>query len=375
MAVTDTINDALEILIRFGMPALLGRALVRSGREAVDVLVILGLCGVCYLLPVLVELQIGPFWHSLFYGGPPSRSTFWHSMRYGGFRPNVLMNHGLTLSSFMLYCTIAWAGLARLGVRPYRLPPGLTTTVIGVVTAFCKSRAVYLYGVLAIPSVLAMRPRLQMLIVSSVAIVIIGYPFLRSVDLVPVKQIAEIAGEYAGYDAVVSFMQRIETEDDVMRRTSERYLFGWGGYSRFWIYDPVTGAPMSVMDGYWAMVFGEGGLTRFLFFFSFLLYPIFYGWRRIDKIRSKSTQVAICTLAWIVVLRTFDLIPNSTIDPYLTFFGGAICGVVRHESRRRVQAPSAGRRSEREREAEAGERQEGPASLAARLMSDRAPSR
>ncbi|HPG27930.1 MAG TPA: septation protein SepH [Myxococcota bacterium] len=190
-----------------------------------------------------------------------------------------------------------------------------------------------------------------------------------------VAEIAEIAGEYAGYDAVVSFMQRIETEDDVMRRTSERYLFGWGGYSRFWIYDPVTGAPMSVMDGYWAMVFGEGGLTRFLFFFSFLLYPIFYGWRRIDKIRSKSTQVAICTLAWIVVLRTFDLIPNSTIDPYLTFFGGAICGVVRHESRRRVQAPSAGRRSEREREAEAGERQEGPASLAARLMSDRAPSR
>lgn len=335
MSATDSVNDGLQMIIRWGLPFLLGRALVRTEKEASEVLTVLALAGLFYVPFVLVELAIGPYFHALVYGAPPSPATFWHSLKYGGFRPVVLMNHGLTLSGFMLYSTIAWVGLLRSRVKPFRLPMRPISVGMAVVVAFCKSRAVYIYGVMSIPMLLFARPRLQMLAIAGLATVILTYPFLRSLDLIPVQAVADIAEEYAGYEAAQSFTQRIETEGEILGRTSERYFFGWGGYSRYFVYDPVTGQVQSVMDGFWLIVFGKGGLFRFLTLFVFLVSPVFYALRRIDRITSRRAQVMVCCLSWIVVLRTFDLLPNSTVDPYLTFLGGVTCGLARHESLRK----------------------------------------
>lgn len=346
MSVTDTVNDAFDMTFRWGAPFLLGRALVRTHEEATEVLMVLALAGLFYVPFVLIELRTGPYFHALVYGSQPSPATFWHSLKYGGFRPVVLMNHGLTLSAFMLYTTIAWVGLARLRAKPLRIPAGPITAVMIPVVALCKSRAVYIYGLLAIPMVFFARPRLQILVLSSIAAVIVAYPFLRSVDMVPVQMVADLAEEYGGYDAAQSFTQRIETEDEILTRTNERYFFGWGGYARYFVYDPVTGQPLSTMDGFWLIAFGAGGLFRFVTLFVFLLFPIAYAFRQLDRISVPSTQGLVCVLCWIVVLRTFDLLPNSTVDPYLTFLGGAICGVVKYESGRRQTPRRQKRRAE-----------------------------
>lgn len=335
MQISDTVNDALKMIIRWGLPFLIGRALVRTPRQALDVLGVLGLAGLVYVPFVLFELRSGPYWHALVYGSQPSITTFMQSLKFGGFRPVVLMNHGLTLSAFMLFTTIAWVALHRSRKTPFHLPGGLVVGGLTVVVVLCKSVAVWLYSAAVLPILFLLRPRVQVLLAAAIALVIIVYPFLRSVDLVPIKQIAEIAQEYGGYQTGASFLQRIETEDQVLGRTAERYLFGWGGYSRYYVYDPLTGAPVSVMDGYWLVQFGSGGLARFFLLFAFLLYPVFYTALRIDGVRDKQTQYALCALVWIVTLRTFDLLPNSTIDPYLTFLGGAACGVAQEAVTRR----------------------------------------
>ena len=352
MSLTDTVNDALETLVFFGLPFLMGRALVRTEQEGTDVLLVLATLALVYLPLVAIEFQVGPYWHFALYGSHPAIETFWHSVRYGGFRPNVFMNHGLTLSTFLLYCTIVASGLFRLGVRPYGLPIGPLTCVMIIFTAWCKSRAVWIYGLIAVPSLLFSRPRLNILIITIIAGGVIAYPFLRSVDVLPIKEIDAIAAEYGGQSATISFMQRIETEDDIMRRTAERYFFGWGGYARYFVYSPVTGRPLSVMDGYWVIAFGEGGIFRFLCLYGFLLFPVFYAYARFPRIRSRQAQVIVCTFAWIVILRSFDLIPNSTLDPYLTFLGGALCRVAQEASS--TSAARAGDAPSRERKNQAG---------------------
>lgn len=334
MTVTDTVNDAFKMIFRWGLPFLIGRVLVRTRREGIEVLMVLALAGLFYVPFVLVELQTGPYFHALIYGAPPSRSTFWHSLKYGGFRPVVLMNHGLTTSAFMLYTTIAWVGMMRLKAKAFRIPNGPVVAVMVPLVAFCKSRAVWIYGITVIPALLFTRPKLQILAATSVAAIILTYPFLRSLDLLPVDAVGELAAEYGGYEAAQSFLQRIETEGEILARTSERYWFGWGGYSRHFVYDPVTGRPLSVMDGLWLIEFGMGGLFRFLTLYTFLLFPVLYTFLRMDRLQDQSTRVVICALVWIVVLRTFDTLPNSTVDPYLTFMGGAVCGLVKFESAR-----------------------------------------
>ncbi len=334
MTVTDTVNDAFKMIFRWGLPFLLGRTLVRTKQEGIEVLMVLAIAGLFYVPFILVELQTGPYFHTLIYGAPPSRATFWHSLKYGGFRPVVLMNHGLTTSAFMLYTTIAWVGLMRLKVKAFQIPNGPVVALMVPVVAFCKSRAVWIYGASVLPTLYFIRPRLQILLATALAAVILTYPFLRSLDLLPIQAVGEIAAEYGGYDAAQSFLQRIETEDEILARTAERYLFGWGGYSRYFVYDPVTGRPLSTMDGLWLIEFGMGGLFRFLTLYTFLLFPVLYTFLRFDRLRDPSTRILLCAFVWIVVLRTFDTLPNSTIDPYLTFMGGAVCGLVRFECAR-----------------------------------------
>lgn len=353
--VADTINDGFRMLIRWAVPFLLGRALIQKPREALDVLRVLAVAGLLYVPFVVVELRTGPLFHAMIYGSTPTVTTFSQSMKYGGYRPVVLMNHGLTLSGFMLYSTIAWMVLTKLGVRirPIPIPTGAVTGLMAVVVAACKSRAVWLYGMLAAPMIFFVRPRIQMLVILVLAGTIMSYPFLRSRDLIPVQEMAELAAEYAGDQAALSFMSRIKTEQEILERTSERYLFGWGGWARHFVYDPVTGRPLSTMDGFWLMKFGEGGLFRFLCLFLFLLYPVVYAQRRLGRIRSPQLKLLVCGMSWIVVLRTFDLLPNSTVDPYLTFLGGAVCGVTQHAMRQRQPA----RRAARKKDGEAAEPQ------------------
>ena len=336
MKITDTINDSLRMIIRWALPFLFGRILVRTVQEAVEVLMVLAIALLVYLPFILVELQTGPLFHSMVYGTTPSPTTFMQAMKFGGYRPVVLMNHGLTLSVFVLYGTMAWACLAKLKTMPFNLiAPKPMVGGLAFVIAACKSVGVWLYAILVIPTLFLVRPRAQLFAAACIAIVVLAYPLLRSVDMVPIEGVAGIAEQMVGFRTADSFLARTKSEDEILNRTAERYFFGWGGNARYMVYDEVTGMPLSTIDGFWVFQFGAGGLFRFVALFAFLLYPVFYVYRRAGRIRSPAALTVLATLVWIVTLRTFDLLPNSTVDPYLTFMGGAACGLAAAESKRK----------------------------------------
>lgn len=335
LTASDTVNDGLRLSFRWLLPFLIGRTVVRTAKEAVDVLMILALCGLAYVPFILVEFQTGPIWHALIYGSQSSPSTFWHSIRYGGFRPSVLMNHGLTLSVFMFHTVIAWVYLARARIRPLPVSSAPIAFFMLGVCAWFKTRSILVYALASLPMILVLRPRMQLRIAGMIAIVLVSYPFLRSIDMIPVQTVAEIAEEYAGADAAQSFMQRIETEDEIIAHVDQRWWFGWGGYARYFRYDPLTGVPLSVMDGFWVMEFGQGGVVRYALTFSFLIFPILFAWFHARRIESTFALRVICAMVWICVIRTWNLLPNSAVDPWHVFIGGAACSVVARESRRR----------------------------------------
>lgn len=355
MTMVDSINDTVMFTIRWGLPFYLGRALVRTPKQATEVLRVLAIGGLLYIPPILVELQTGPLFHRLVYGAYPSASTFYQNIKFGGFRPVVLMNHGLTVSAFMLFATIAWFTLSRAGIRIFGISM-LPLAIVSVsILALCKSVAVYVYAICVLPVLMLARPRLQLIGASIVAALILGYPLLRLMDLVPIEAVEQIAIEYSGEGSAHSFMARISTEEDILERARDRIVFGWGGYARYWIWDPTTGESRTIIDGLWLAKLGEGGVVRFLLIFGLLLYPVFYALWRLPRIRDKSVRYLICGFAWIVVIRTFDLLPNSGAEAYLTFFSGATYAVARHAAKSERPEPR-----DRSRRASSGDRPPDP---------------
>lgn len=348
MRPTDIINDTLHLAVLWGLPFLLGRVLIRSTSDAIDVLVVLALAGLIYVPLIMWELYAGPVLHAKIYGAAPAHSTFSQNMKFGGYRPVVLMNHGLTLSSFMFYATVAWVALSKIRHMPFRMiPPAPIVGGMTVIVGLCKSVGVWLYAAAVIPVLYAVRPKAQLFAAICLSVTILTYPFLRSLDMIPIETVAEVAQEFVGLRSARSFKARIGSEDQIIDRTAERYFFGWGHGGRSMIYDPVTGQLTSIVDGLWLIQFGVGGIFRFIMLFLFLLFPVFYAYKRLGKISNTTTRQVLCALVWIVAIRTFDLLPNSTVDPYLTFLGGTICGLVKGETQSKTPAARAKTRAPR----------------------------
>jgi hypothetical protein len=83
------------------------------------------------------------------------------------------------------------------------------------------------------------------------AVLVMGYPLLRIADLVSWDPVVEIA---AGIDEerARSLGGRFEAEGELLDKARERFVFGWGGYSRNWVFDPETGERDVIPDGYCA---------------------------------------------------------------------------------------------------------------------------
>ena len=75
--------------------------------------------------------------------------------------------------------------------------------------------------------------------------------------------------------------------------------------------------------------------------FTMLLLPVYFALRSLPRIRSRSDRIMLCALSLMVTINVFDLIPNSTIEGYLTLMSGALSGLIpgiqREQAMRRHQ--------------------------------------
>ncbi len=344
---TDLLVPGLWLV--WGVPFLVGRALFRRSQDLRLLLRALVLAALVYSLFVLIELRLSPQFHRWVYGY--HQHAFVQTIRGSGYRPMVFMAHGLVLSLFVALCLIASVALARARQTVLGLSAGGIALYLGALLVLCKSAGALAYAALALPPLLLLSPGRLARGAALVGCLVLAYPALRSLDLLPVETVLGVAADLFDSERASSLQARLYNEKEVLDRATERLFFGWSGYARPQIWDPVTGQNQTTFDGYWALAIGEGGIVRFGSIFVLLLLPVFRAPRAIARVASQRDRWMLAGLSLIVAVRVLNQIPNTAIDPYLTLLSGALAGSLEglapaRQRRRRAPRPVGAGRGE-----------------------------
>jgi hypothetical protein len=322
----ETLYDGASAVVSqliYLIPFLLGRQLLRDPQHTEEILRALVLAGLVYSLLMLFEIRMSPQLHTWIYGYFPH--SFGQQFRDGGFRPVVFLGHGLVVAFFAATSVIAAAAFWRAQTRLLRLPPSGIAAYLTAVLVLCKSLGALLYGVILGPLVRWARPRLQMRIAVVLAISALAYPLLRTMDVVPTNAMLEAAA-VVSTDRAASLKTRLDNEEILLARASERPVFGWGRWGRNRVYDDETGQDMSVTDGRWIITLGGFGIVGFLAEFGLLLLPIVRAASAQRFVESPRDGIFLGAMTLILAANLIELIPNSTLSPWSWLIAGALLG-------------------------------------------------
>jgi len=340
----DCLSSSLQTALAYVVPFYLGRALIRSRRDLRDLLGMIVVGGLVYSLLILIELRFSPQLHRWLYGY--HQVNFQMALRMGGYRPTVFMRSGLEVAMFMLVAALAANALGRAGAMLLTIPMRWIAAGLFVILISCKSLGAIVYGTLLAPAAALLPPRILARGSAVIAILIFATPILRTFDWVPTEAVVEFF-ETVDEARATSLGGRFDNEDALLDKAWQRTWFGWGGYGRNRIYDPSTGADLSVTDGYWVIQIGTAGIVGFAAIFGLLLVPVGRAARWTANLASRADQQAVAGLALIVVVLTLDLIPNGFLSTFTMYLAGALSGSTtgieagRSEGRRRVRSPYA----------------------------------
>ncbi len=340
----DALSAVMAALITL-IPFLLGRRLLRTSDDCRNILLALAVAGLCYSIPLLLEIRLSPQLHYWVYGYYPT--DFIQTMREGGFRPMVFMGHGLLAAFFLMTALLAATALWRNRMRIGPVSSSVAAPILGVILLLCKSVGALIYGTLGSLLIFFTKPKTQIRIATLIVTVSLTYPLLRSLDLVPTTSIVNFA-KSLDKDRAESLEFRFVNEDKLLQRAFERPFFGWGRYGRSRVYDPNSGKDLSVTDGRWIIDIGQFGLIGFLAEFGLLAACVFRATSAFRMVQSAKDQVLFATLALIVSLNIFDLLPNSGLIPWTWLISGALLGraealfVTRRSSQPRTEVTRAG---------------------------------
>lgn len=312
------------------IPLLLGYELFREEDSIRDLLVALVIAGLLYSIPMLVEVRLSPQLNVWVYGF--FQHAFDQMMRYGGFRPIVFMQHGLWVAFFAFMAAFAAVALLRYQPERRRINFFLCIYLI-VVLVLCKSANAIIYIVLLAPIGLFFSPSLQVKLSAIAGSVVLVYPALRAAGYIPTDAIADLAGSIDATRAG-SLVFRLMNEDTLLAHATQRPIFGWGGWGRSLLHDPVTGEMTSVVDGRWIIQLGGSGWVGYIAEMGLLSLPLLlFPWRTHQPTQSYKYSAAV---ALILAANLIDLIPNATLIPFTYLMAGALLGRVRHLSNRDI---------------------------------------
>jgi len=317
------------------LPFLIGRKFLSNSAGHKILLVALCVAGSAYAVLAMYEVRMSPQLNTFFYGFFPHSWT--QHLRGGGFRPLVFLDHGLRLGIFLSCATIAAAVLTRID-KSHRPQYFFAFLWLFAALFLSKTLGAFLSALILIPVAFLFSTRLQLLAAAVVAIVVLTYPLLRSIDLVPTDAAIALA-ERVDTDRAASLLYRFENEDILLDKARERPLFGWGKWSRARVFDE-NGNDISTTDGAWVILIGENGWIGYITQFGLLTIPIV-----LLAFRSKRDPMDPATAGLALALSAIllDLLPNSPITPVLFLIAGALIGrleIVGKEIKTVALAPS-----------------------------------
>ena len=325
--------DAFSIGLGFLMiliPFVLGRKVFSSIEGQRLLLICLIAMAVVYAFPALFEVRMSPRLNKMIYGFF-SHSWIQH-IRGGGFRPLVFLDHGLWLGIFFTSAALAAFALVRHAKTPFERALFLGSGLwIFFTILLSKVFGALLILLTLLPICLFFPKRLQVLALASIACVVLIYPMMRAVDLVPTGQIVAFAQNFSD-ERAGSLQFRVDNEDQLLERASQRPIFGWGGFSRNEIFDE-RGRNRSTTDGYWIIIFGQNGWLGYLGTFGLLTAGAILLFRE----RPESLHPYSIAIGFALVGNLVDLLPNAGTSPLTWMMAGALLGRLEPGAERDVE--------------------------------------
>lgn len=318
--------DAIAMITQqliYMMPFFLGRQYLATPTAQRELLMAFVVGGLVYSLPVLVEVRLSPRVHIWIYGF--LQHDWFAMLRGGGYRPIVLMHHGIWLALWMMMCAVSAAILMKSADKERRAFYMGSMIYLAVILALCKSLGALVYLVFLLPMILLTTRKMQLHVAAILVILVMSYPLLRGMGLIPVDTLLDIAGSLSE-NRMLSLQFRFDNEDRLLAHAQERAVFGWGGFGRNHVFDPETGRNISVIDGRWLAVFGMFGWAGYFAEFGLLVLPVLLLWRvsRTRGIDALSPYApGLCLMYAVNVL---DLLPNATLVPLTWLMAGMILG-------------------------------------------------
>jgi hypothetical protein len=320
----DFLSMSMQHILYWWPAFLLGRKLFTKTEDLEVLCIVFTVGGLIYSLFIFVELKMSPQFLRWFYGY--GVASFEQTIRGGGYRPSVFMNHGLTLARFMLVSLLAAIGLAQARIQLFGVPARWLAIYLALVLVACHSAGAIVSAVLFVPPLLWARTRSQARYASLFAWFVLLYPLLRFYDLTPVDSIVGFFNATLGAERAGSLAFRLVNERELLGRAAERPWFGWGGYARQVIFLP-WGAPKTIGDGQWIEALGYSGVVGLVGTFGLMIFPMLGFARRLDRLASRRGAKLGAAVLFIGGVYVFDLIPNSSVAPYLLMTAGAMAGI------------------------------------------------
>lgn len=303
------------------LPFFLARRYLATPDAMRDVLMALILAGLVYSLPMVLETQVSPQMNIWFYGF--FQHDFFQTVRAGGYRPVVFLPHGLWAAFFALMCFVAAVVMFRAAPAEQRPKYALLVGYLGLLLWACKSLGPLAYGVFLAPALLLLGRRSQILIAMVLAVVVVSYPLSRGLHLVPVDRVVEAATNF-NPERGASLKYRIDNEEQLLAHAAKKPLFGWGGYDRNMLHDPITGRVTTVSDGWWIITLSIYGWLGYISEFGLLALPLLMLGREALSARNLSPHAA--AVALLLAVNMVDLLPNATMIPFTWLMAGGLMG-------------------------------------------------
>ena len=311
-------GSAVARAILMILPLLLARRYLAAPEAQLVLLQALCVAALGYSLLALFEVRMSPQLNNWVYGFFP-HSWIQH-VRGGAFRPVVFLQHGLVLGIFLCMAILATLALVRLDRR--RRGKLLLAAVWLFGTLILSRNLGALFITLAlVPVVLLLGARGQLLAAAIISGVFLAYPVARTSQALPIAQVVQLAEEIDP-DRASSFVTRLDNEEQLLAKASERALFGWGGWGRSRVYD-AAGRDITIADGAWVITLGVSGWTGYVARYGLLTLPIFL---LLLRRRREGYGLETSALAVLLAANLVDLVPNSANTPLTWLVAGALWG-------------------------------------------------
>ncbi len=337
--ITNIVPKFFWLLFYYLIPFYLGERVLGSREGAKTLLKVISNLGMVYVLLMLVELRVSPQLHAWVYGY--HQHSFAQAVRAGGYRPLVFTLHGLVATMFMVAAIFATISLMRANEPLPRINAKKRAIIMLLLLAFCNSMGSLIYGVLVSPLLWFAKPQKIRKLASWGTIVIIGYPLLRSLELLPTDEIIAYLQKEAP-DRAASLLFRFMNEDDLLTNWRMNPWFGSGADGRIGVFND-EGNLVTVFDGLWIIILASYGYVGFITQFTLFLSPIWFAAKAMKKrlrVRHEDLML-VAGLTMIVFIHTFELLINAMGNCLLALSAGTLLGLVRSlefEAKSRVLA-------------------------------------